>query len=153
MFDPSRADVRRFFCETWRKHRERLPLSPLEAIALDTIEQHPEYHADLASLDDALAREYPVQAGRTNPFLHLSLHLAVTEQLQIDQPPGIRAAWQRLAGRLDAHDATHALIDCLAETIWRSQRDGVAPDGQAYLACVQGKGEGERKKGKSLGSR
>lgn len=142
MFDPSRADVRRFFCETWRRHREQLPLSPLEAIALDAILLHPEYHADLESLDDALAREYPVQAGRTNPFLHLSLHLAVAEQLQIDQPPGIRAAWRRLAARLDGHGATHVLIECLAETVWRSQRDGTPPDGAAYLDCVRGKEEG-----------
>jgi len=142
MFDPSRADVRRFFCETWRKHREKLPLSPLEAIALDVILQHPEYHDDLASIDEALAREYPPQAGRTNPFLHLSLHLAVAEQLQIDQPRGIRDAWQRLAARFGEHEATHALIDCLAETVWRSQREGTAPDGEAYLACVEVKGEG-----------
>ncbi|MCO5099587.1 MAG: DUF1841 family protein [Burkholderiaceae bacterium] len=142
MFDPSRADVRRFFCETWRKHREKLPSSPLEAIALDAILLHPEYHDDLASIDEALAREYPAEAGRTNPFLHLSLHLAVAEQLQIDQPSGIRAAWQRLAARCGGHDATHALIDCLAETVWRSQRDGAPPDGDAYLACVQGKVQG-----------
>ncbi len=140
MFDPSRADVRRFFCETWRRHRERLPLSALETIALDAIRMHPEYHADLESIDEALDRDYPVHAGRTNPFLHLSLHLAVAEQLQIDQPPGIRAAWQRLAARLDAHAATHALIECLAEAVWRSQRDGVPLDGQAYLRCVHGAG-------------
>ncbi|MCD6732786.1 MAG: DUF1841 family protein [Burkholderiaceae bacterium] len=151
MFDPSRADVRRFFCETWRKHRERLPLSPLEAIALDAILLHPEYHTDLASLDDALAREYPPEAGGTNPFLHLSLHLAVAEQLQIDQPRGIRSAWQRLAARLDEHEATHAVIECLAEAVWSAQREGRELDGRAYLDCVEGKGEGGRGKGKSPG--
>ncbi|HEY0877999.1 MAG TPA: DUF1841 family protein [Zeimonas sp.] len=137
MFDPSRADVRRFFCETWRKHREQLPLSPLESIALDAILLHPEYHRDLDSVDEALAADYPVEAGRTNPFLHLSLHLAVAEQLQIDQPHGIRAAWQRLAAARDRHEATHVLIECLAETVWRAQRDAKPPDGDAYLACVQ----------------
>jgi len=148
MFDPSRADVRRFFCETWRKHRERVPLTALEAIALDAILVHPEYHADLASTDEALERDYPVQDGRTNPFLHLSLHLAVAEQLQIDQPHGIRAAWQRIAARLDEHAATHALIECLAEAVWRAQREGTAPDGEAYLACAKGKAESGRGKGK-----
>ncbi len=140
MFDPSRTDVRRFFCETWRKHRERLPLTPLEAIARDLILRHPEYHDDLASPDEALAADYPVEAGRTNPFLHLSLHLAIAEQLQIDQPPGIRAAWERLAATRDEHDATHVLLECLAETVWRAQRDGTMPDGQAYLDCIRVKG-------------
>lgn len=136
MFDPSQADVRRFFCETWRKHRERLPLTPLEAIALEWIVAHPEYHGDLASLEDALAAEYTVESGRTNPFLHLSLHLAIAEQLQIDQPRGIVSAWQTLAHRMPAHDAAHVLMECLADTLWRAQREGGEPDGSAYLECI-----------------
>lgn len=140
LFDPSRTDVRRFFCETWRKHRDRLPLSPLEAMARDLILRHPEYHDDLASLDAALEAEYPVEAGRTNPFLHLSLHLAIAEQLGIDQPPGIRAAWEHLVATRDEHDATHILMECLAETVWRAQRARTAPDGEAYLECIKVKG-------------
>ena len=41
-----------------------------------------------ASLD----RDWAPKGGETNPFLHLSLHLAVAEQLAIDQPAGIVAA-------------------------------------------------------------
>lgn len=137
MFDPSRTDVRRFFCETWRKHHENAPLTPLESIALDWIGRHPEYHGDLASVDAALAAEYPAEAGRTNPFLHLSLHLAIAEQLQIDQPHGIRAAWQSLVRRMPEHDAAHVLMECLGETIWRAQRNGTPLDSGAYLACIE----------------
>lgn len=137
MFDPSRADVRRFFCEAWRKHREREPLEPLEALALDWILEHPEYHDLLAAPGEAIAADCTVESGRTNPFLHLSMHLAVAEQLRIDQPPGIREAWQRLARRTDSpHRAAHAVMDCLAEVLWHAQRDGRAPDGAAYLECL-----------------
>ncbi|MBN9462484.1 MAG: DUF1841 family protein [Burkholderiales bacterium] len=143
MFDPSRADVRRFFCETWRKHRERIPLEPLEALALDWIVEHPEYHGLLAAPEEAIAADYAVESGRTNPFLHLSMHLAVAEQLQIDQPPGIRDAWQRLLRRTGSpHEAAHAVMDCLAEVIWRAQRDGTAPDGAAYLECLARRASG-----------
>mgnify|MGYP001109260121 CR=1 FL=1 len=138
MFNPSQDDVRRFFCDLWRRHREGLPLSPLETIAAGWIEQHPEYHPDLASVEEALQAQYPVEAGRSNPFLHLSMHLAIAEQLQIDQPPGIRAAFETLARRLDSpHEAVHAIMECLGETVWRAQRDGLPPDGQAYLECIQ----------------
>nr|MBF0683808.1 DUF1841 family protein [Pseudomonas sp.] len=89
MFNPSRDQVRQFFADTWRKHRQEEILSPLEAIALDWILEHPEYHGDLESGEAATA-DYTVEAGRTNPFLHLSMHLAIAEQLSIDQPPGIR---------------------------------------------------------------
>jgi hypothetical protein len=138
MFDPSRNDVRRFFCETWRKHGERLPLSPLEAMALDWILEHPEYHALLAAPEQALASDFGVESGRTNPFLHLSLHLAVAEQLQIDQPPGIRAEYERLAQRTGStHEAAHVLLECLGEVLWRSQRDNAPPDAAAYLECIR----------------
>ena len=84
-------------------------------------------------------RDWPPEMGETNPFLHLSMHLAISEQLSIDQPPGIKAAYQRLCLRQgDAHRAQHAVMDCLAEMIWRSQRDGVPPDGAAYVRCVEG---------------
>ena len=137
MFNPSQADVRRFFCETWRKHREREPLTPLEAMALDWILEHPEYHGDLSSVDEALAATYPVEGGRTNPFLHLSMHLAIAEQLSIDQPRGIRAAFETLRQRSgSAHDAAHQAMECLGEMVWKAQRDRAAPDGDAYVECV-----------------
>ena len=77
-------------------------------MALDWILEHPEYHGDLES-PEAMTAEYPVEHGRTNPFLHLSMHLAIAEQLSIDHPRGIRAAYQRLVGRGDAHQAAHEI--------------------------------------------
>ena len=138
MFDPGLADVRRFFCEVWRKHGERAPLAPIEAIALDWILRHPDYQAELADPDAAVAADYSPTHGRTNPFLHLSLHLAIAEQLSIDQPPGIRACLQALERRLgDAHEAAHQAQECLAETLWQAQRDARPPDQDAYLACLR----------------
>jgi len=138
MFNPSQADVRRFFCETWRKHDEGVPLTPLEAMALDWILEHPEYHQDLASLDQALQAQYPVEQGRTNPFLHLSMHLSIAEQLSIDQPPGIRAACEALAARTGSlHEACHGIMECLGEVVWRAQRERAPPDGEAYLECIR----------------
>src|SRR5438128_7896976 len=89
MFTPSQHDVRRFFCETYRKHRANEILTPLEAIAADWVVQHPEYHDTLSDVEAALAADYPVEQGQSNPFLHLSMHLSIAEQISIDQPPGI----------------------------------------------------------------
>ena len=107
MFNPSRDEVRQFFTDTWRKQRQGEILTPLEAIAADWIVEHPEYHTDLADTEAAQAQDYSPERGQTNPFLHLSMHLAITEQLSIDQPPGIRAAHERLAAppRLDPRGA------------------------------------------------
>ena len=138
MFAPSQNDVRRFFCDAWRKHRDALPLTPIEAQAADWINEHSEYHADLADVDHALAAVFDMEAGRTNPFLHLSLHLSITEQIGIDQPSGIRQAFELLRHRLgSAHEAQHEVMECLGEMIWASQRSGLPPDGQAYLDCVR----------------
>ncbi len=137
MFNPSREQVRRFFCDAWRKQRERLPLLGAEATAADLIAEHPEYHALLEAADAAVDKEFTPEGGQTNPFLHLSLHLAIAEQIGIDQPPGIRAIYQQLRQRLDVHEAEHAVLECLGETLWRAQRAGGALDGEAYLDCLR----------------
>jgi len=137
MFDPSRDEVRLFFTETWRKQRAGDILTPLESIAADWIVEHPEYHEALAA-PDATSLDYAPEQGKTNPFLHLSMHLAISEQLSIDQPRGIRAAHERLAARLDStHDAQHAIMECLGEVIWESQRNNTPPDSDAYLALIE----------------
>jgi hypothetical protein len=138
MFNPSQHDVRRFFCEAYRKERSNEILTPLEAVARDWIVQHPEYADDLNDVEQALAADYTVEGGQANPFLHLSMHLSIAEQISIDQPPGIRDASRALAQRLgSAHDAHHEIMECLGEMIWNSQRNGVPPDGALYLECVR----------------
>jgi Domain of unknown function (DUF1841) len=138
MFNPSRDDVREMFFGAWRKYREGIPLVGIESLALDVILEHPEYHAVLEAPQRYRSREY---TDETNPFLHMSLHVALEEQLSIDQPPGIRTRWQALLERSgERHEALHHAIECLAETLWRAQRDGAPPDAAAYLSCLERRG-------------
>ena len=138
MFTPSQADVRRFFCSVHVKAQSSQPLEALEIIASQWIAEHPEYHADFADADAALAKMYDVEGGKTNPFLHLSMHLSISEQCSIDQPRGIRQAVELLTARRDSlHDAHHEAMDCLGQMVWESQRAGHPPDGAAYIDCVQ----------------
>ena len=139
MFNPSRDQVRRFFCDAWNKHCQRLPLVGAEVTAADIAARHPEYHGLLSNAEQALAQEWTPEGGQMNPFLHLSLHLAIHEQVSIDQPPGIRAAFERLRSRMDPHDAEHILLECLGETIWQAQRQGTTLDILAYVDAVQRK--------------
>ncbi len=141
MFQPTQAEVRRFFCTVYAKSRAGQPLEALETLAALWIDEHPEYHADLADADAAVARNYDESGGgRENPFLHLSMHLSVSEQCSIDQPRGIRQAVELLAKRRDSlMDAHHAAMECLGQMLWQSQRSGRPPDGEAYVACVQRK--------------
>lgn len=138
MFQPSQSDVRRFFCTAYQRWRERLPLDPMQGVAAGWIEQHPEYHAELADEEAAVAAVYTVEDGRTNPFLHLSMHLTLHEQVSIDQPRGIRQALELLAARRGGlHAAHHEAMECLGEMVWASQRSGLPPDGHAYLDAVR----------------
>ena len=138
MFNPSQADVRRYFCAVHAKSKAGQPLEALETIASLWIAEHPEYHADLDDVEVALANMQQTQEGKTNPFLHLSMHLSISEQCSIDQPRGIRQAVELLTHRRDSlHDAHHEAMDCLGRMLWESQRAARAPDGEAYIACVQ----------------
>ncbi|MGH8679734.1 MAG: DUF1841 family protein [Burkholderiales bacterium] len=137
MFAPSREQARRFFFDAWDKYRAGKPLEGLEHTALEILLLHPEYHPILEQSQRHIDRDYLPESGQLNPFLHLSLHLAVAEQLQIDQPREIRTLFAALCGRLEAHSALHVLLDCLGETIWEASRSGLAPDEERYLDCVR----------------
>ena len=142
IFNPSRDEVRRFFCETWRKRGAGEVLTPLEAIAAGWIDHHPEYHDLLTNAERALTEEFGPERGQTNPFLHLSMHLALDEQLSIDQPHGIRAVVTALTQKAgSAHDAAHEAMECLGEVVWRAQRGTLPQDTEAvnaaYLDCLR----------------
>ena len=128
MFNPSQEDVRRFFCSVYA----------IETLAGQWSAEHPQYHADLSDQDAAISRVYPADSSQTNPFLHLSMHLSISEQCSIDQPRGIRQALELLTHkRQSLHIAHHEAMDCLGTMLWESQRAGRPPDGQAYIDCVQ----------------
>ena len=138
MFTPSQQDVRRFFCSVYAKAKSNQPIQALEIIASQWIAEHPEYHADFMDAAVAVEKMYDVEGGKTNPFLHLSMHLSITEQCSIDQPRGIRQAVELLTAKRDSlHDAHHETMDCLGQMVWESQRAGRPPDGAAYIDCVQ----------------
>ena len=139
MFNPSRDQARRFLIDAWKKRCDKLPATQMETLAADIVGLHPEYHALLTS-EDALTRDWTPEDGAMNPFLHLSLHLAIEEQLSIDQPPGIRTAFESRQQRHgDRHAALHDVLECLGETVWRAQRDRQPLDGVAYLDCIRRK--------------
>ena len=136
MFNPTRDQSRIFLFDVWAKHREGAPLSALESLALSILLEHPEYHAVLEDRERYLDRDWKPEGGETNPFLHVAMHLAIEEQLSIDQPPGIRAAVEDLARRASPHDARHEVMECLAEMVWQAQRNGAPFDNGAYLDCI-----------------
>lgn len=137
MFDPSREQARQLFFGTWAKYRAGQPLEGLEPIVLQVILLHPEYHELLSHAERSAGRDYTDEA---NPFLHMSLHLALEEQLSIDQPPGIARLFEELMEKKgDRHGALHDALECLAETMWRAQRDRAPPDALAYLECLSRK--------------
>jgi len=133
----NRDELRTFYMEAWRKHRERVPMEPLEAQIADVIALHPEYHSVLENAA-TLNKDYTPESGQSNPFLHMGLHLAIREQVATDRPPGIKAAFEAAVNKFGSpHDAEHQMIECLAEALWDAQRSGRAPDEMAYLERVR----------------
>ena len=120
-----------------KKQRKGQPLSPLEAQIASVLEGHPEYHA---GMDDpaALERDFRPEDGQSNPYLHLSLHLTIRDQVGTDRPAGIAALFRQIADRCgDQHAAEHVLLECLGTTLWEAQRSGSPPDERSYLERVR----------------
>jgi hypothetical protein len=138
MFSPSQEDVRRFFCGAFAKARDGLPMEAIETLAARWIDEHPEYRTELSDADVAIASMQTSEPGRSNPFLHLSMHLSISEQCSIDQPRGIRQAVELLTHKRNSlHQAHHEAMECLGTMLWESQQAGRPPDGESYIACIQ----------------
>ena len=133
----SRDEIRRVYADVWRKLQQRQVLEPMQALIADVIEAHPEYHALLDADDDIKQQEFTPEGGRTNPFLHMGMHIALREQAGGDRPAGLRDIYRRLVANLGQHEAEHAMMECLGESLWSAQRSGQAPDEQAYLDCLK----------------
>lgn len=141
-FSQDRTTLRQHFAAAWRKRLDGGPLEPLDAAISDVIAMHPEYHSLLESGEDVLARDYPPELGETNPFLHLSMHLGVREQLATNRPAELRSLHSALITiHADAHEAEHAMMECLAEVLWQAQRYSALPDERAYIECLRKQSE------------
>ena len=139
LFNPTLKEVRQFFYHAWHKSLANQALAPIETIAVKWMRVHPEYHAVLNGPIEALeSAQFLPEDGQTNPFLHLSMHLSLSEQYSMDRPSGIRQSMDMLAAQLlSLHAAHHAAMGCLASMIDTAQRTGQPLDGATYLACVQ----------------
>lgn len=137
MLSNDRNQLRKTFFDIWKQKTAGAPLDAMQTIIANIIELHPEYHQLLAN-EDALNKDYLPDQGETNPFLHMSMHIALHEQISTNRPVGIKTAYQKLSLKHgSAHDAEHAMMECLGEALWRAQRDKTMPDEQAYLKCLQ----------------
>lgn len=138
LFGQDRDQLRQFYCQAWEARRQGKPLDPLQAQIVAVIEKHPEYQTLLENPDRALGKEYLPEMGETNPFLHMGMHLAIEEQVSTDRPGGIRELYNGLLIKTgDPHALQHKLMECLAEMIWKAQKDGKQPDEAQYLACIK----------------
>ena len=138
IFNPTREEVRRFFCDTWKKKTENHILDPMETLAGEWMEQHPEYYALLADPEGALGQDYTPERGETNPFLHLSMHLSISEQISINQPPGIKEIAEKLMKKLGSeHETQHLIMECLGQVMWEAQREGKPLNPENYLEALK----------------
>ncbi|MGD8526099.1 MAG: DUF1841 family protein [Thioalkalispiraceae bacterium] len=138
MFSNDRGQLRKMFFTSWQKHQSGETLEPLEQLVAQIIQQHPEYHALLDDEQKYLDKDYTPEMGETNPFLHMSMHIAIAEQLGTNRPAGIKDLYQQLVTKLgDAHTVEHHIMECLGQMMWEAQHNQAMPDEQQYLECLR----------------
>jgi hypothetical protein len=133
----SREQIRSIYQQVWRKMQQRNLLEPMESLIAEVIEIHPEYHPLLEENANLDKLEFTPDQGQTNPFLHMGMHIALREQAGTDRPAGIGEIYALLVQARGRHEAEHAMMECLGESLWQAQRDNRAPDESAYLECLR----------------
>ncbi|WFE68200.1 DUF1841 family protein [Thiomicrospira sp. R3] len=137
MYTSERDKLRQHYADIWQKARTNQPLDALEQQIAQVIEQHPQYHKMLENRQH-IKNEYLPEMGETNPFLHMGMHLGLREQVATDRPAGIAQVHKTLTLKMGSVlEAEHAMMDCLAEALWNSQKYQQAPDEIAYSACLK----------------
>jgi hypothetical protein len=138
LVDPDRGKLRDYYFATWQKYQSQQPLTPFETVLVGIIAAHPEYHVLLNQPEKYRDKDYLPEFGDTNPFLHMSLHMALAEQVSTDRPTGIAAVKTALIKQYGSeHAAEHAMIECLAETLWQAERHQQVPDEMQYLQALR----------------
>ena len=135
MFSSERHELRQFFVDCYEKMQQNLDLTPLEIQVAEVIATHPEYHQYLRN-EAALEQNFIPELGQANPFLHMSLHLSIQEQVGTDRPAGIRAIYQTLCQHFGQQETEHQMMEPLMEQLWRSMKQGTLPDEVEYLAAL-----------------
>ena len=134
MFSQDRSKQREFLAKSWQKHINAQILEPLELQLALIVQKHPEYQA----LINDINLEYFPEQGKTNPFLHINLHLALQDQLALDQPIGINDIYKKLIViHSDTHEVEHMMMECIAEMIFNSQKNKTTLDQDNYLVNLK----------------
>jgi hypothetical protein len=102
----------------WEASNQGIPLHDEEHQRLaEVLQQHPQYHNAWEFADQIEDVEYVIDG--VNPFLHVTFHSIIENQLATGDPPEVRAALQRLLRkRLSRHDAIHRLAQVFTEELF-----------------------------------
>ncbi len=137
MLGNSKNALRQVYLDCWQLKKNKRPMDPMQEVVGAIVEMHPEYH-QLLENKDGVDQDFSADTGESNPFLHMSMHIALHEQVSIDRPNGINDCYQKLCLLHGApHDAEHAMMECLGEALWLAQRNQTVPDESAYLDCLK----------------
>jgi len=134
VFSQDRKKQRKFLAKSWKKYTNYKPLDPLEEQLVSIIEIHPEYQDLISNIDS----EYFPGQGEVNPFLHINLHLAIRDQLSLNQPKGVKEVHHELIKHYkDSHEVEHLMMECITEMIYISQKNNTTMDQESYLNCIK----------------
>lgn len=134
-YSQNRNELRQKFFDAFNKAQNNQPLDSIEKIIVQVIKAHPEYLEIFEKQGHYLNKDYHVEMGQTNPFLHMSSHIGLHEQLSTNRPKGIQKVYQLLLTNsgLTPHEVEHQMIELMMETLWQAQRESKLPDEKAYL--------------------
>ncbi|MDC0491952.1 DUF1841 family protein [Candidatus Pseudothioglobus singularis] len=134
MFTSDRSKQRQYLKQAWEKYTSQEQLEPLELQLSKIVEQHPEYQNLIKNLDS----EYFPEQGKTNPYLHINLHLTLQDQIIMDQPKGIRDIHSQLIVKIkNAHEVEHMMMEHIAEMIFNAQKNNAAFDLDGYIQALK----------------
>jgi len=134
LYSTQRTDMRQMYFDAWQKHQHQKPLEALEQQIVDVIIDHPEYLYLFENPEKYIDYDFNPEIEPTNPFMHLSMHLAIRDQVNTNQPAGIRDLFVTAVNKKgDALDVEHCFMQVLITEMYSIQNELREFDSELYL--------------------
>lgn len=134
MFSNDRSALRKQYLDAWNKFLHKKVLTPLERQIVTIIQEHPEYQYLFDEPEKFLNKDFDPQLEETNPFLHMSMHAVIKDQIQLNTPKGIHEIYERLMLKYaNPVEVEHRIMEAFIPLLWDSMRYQKPFDALLYL--------------------
>lgn len=125
-----------FFLEVWKKGEAGETLNEEETQYYEAMKTHTMYQHIWNAKDIFNVK---LKKKEESPFLHITLHVIIENQIKNNKPPETKAAWVHLQDKkkLSSQDAMHSIMVILADEMFDMMKNNKPFNNEKYCSRLK----------------